>query len=89
MYAYFIGTPHWTHTRFGLDDRSARRLLARYLRLFYPNGCGNPRGMPRWVYIERVWCEVPYVIPNTQRARVEAFEANTREAVQEFLRIAL
>jgi hypothetical protein len=33
-YEFRVGTAHWS--RYGLDDRTARRLLARWLRLAWP-----------------------------------------------------
>lgn len=87
MYRYEIwfGATHFV--RWGIDDRIARRLLARYIRLVYRQD--KVLAIADTVSISRVWCRPPaYIVPCIPYVTVESFEV-CPESVREFLRIAL
>ena len=97
-YHFTIGTSEfYTYSR---DDRQAKRLLARWLKLVWPKvvascpDCSIAHAINTvdWAgrfpqaTIKRVWCESAYTVPDQGWATIESFEA-TDGPIGEFVRV--
>lgn len=96
-YQFSVGT--YEFSRYGLDDRQARRLLARWLRLIWPKAVAHthakyPGSMADstnsgWysapeAQISRVWVDV--VVPIEGHVTIERFDADV-QGIAEFIRV--
>lgn len=96
FYEFQAGTAYFS--RFGLDDRTARKLLARWLRLFWskyqekaPAGSiaraiDNGWYAPTEASIRRRWCGDSTVVPCIRPAVIESFEISP-ESISELSRV--
>lgn len=75
--------PGKTFRRYGMDDRSFRRIVARYLRIF--GGACDSFGW-HTVQISRVWCRIPGIVPCDRPTVIDAFSSES-DAVSEFVRL--
>lgn len=98
IYSFHIGTEQfYTYSR---DDRRAKRLLARWLRLMWPKVVAScPAGSIAhavntvdWAgrfpqaEIRRAWMTDNYIVPTEGWATIENFEA-TDGPIEEFVRV--
>ena len=99
VYLFTVGTAEFR--RYGLDDRQARRLLARWIRAcwdryrarkreVYPGSMADAidngwHKLP-WAHIRRIWCPIPGIVPCKDWTVIEKFELHP-EAIAEFLRL--
>jgi len=82
-YEFHIGTHRFT--RWNLDDKKARKLLSRWLRLVYsklPQDYGYDTAT-----IARTWSPLEGFVPCKNRRVIESFETSP-EALKEFFRVA-
>lgn len=99
VYLFTVGTAEFR--RYGLDDRQARRLLNRWIRLCwdryrtrkheeYPGSMADAidngwYDFPR-AYIRRIWCPTPGIVPCVNWTVIERFDLSD-EARSEFDRL--
>ena len=83
-YEFFVGTTRFD--RWGLDDKKANRLLARYLRLVYSKK--EPHSIcPMTCGYYRTWSSCGGFVPYKGRRQIVCFELS-EEPIKEFCRVA-
>lgn len=84
-YEFWVGTKSFV--RYGLDDRSSRRVLARYLQMWWKK-CNQEyyNEFPITVTLKRDYCKAARIVPATPSVQIENFDGN-EIGIQEFCRV--